>query len=64
MKVHPDCDACSEVKCSICGHEPCPVCLDCCDHTDCIAWDAKGSGIKKHKCDFVPCAEHASPPGP
>ncbi len=44
--------------CSICGHMPCPVCLDCCDHPDCIVWvnahDPDHSiGRKTHECVFI-----------
>ena len=54
-----DCNACMAALCSVCGHPPCPVCVDDCDHTDCITW-TKTSGKKTHVCEFVRCAEHAA----
>jgi hypothetical protein len=47
-------------KCSVCGHEPCPVCVDDCDDYNCIEWSRGGRGKKKHVCVFVRCAEHAA----
>jgi hypothetical protein len=53
------CDACMSVVCSVCGHEPCPVCADDCDHQECIEWDKRGGhGTKKHVCVFVRCEQH------
>ena len=49
------CDACEEFECKVCGHEACPCCEDCCDHHDCIAWDGRGHGTKKHVCVFDTC---------
>jgi hypothetical protein len=51
----PLCDACDEFECKVCGHEACPCCEDCCDHSECIEWDALGSGTKKHVCVFEAC---------
>ena len=55
------CDACAEAKCSVCGHEPCPACVDCCDHTDCLEKTEEGphGNLKKtHECVFTACPEH------
>jgi hypothetical protein len=53
-----DCTACMAAKCSVCGHEPCPVCADDCDNYDCIEWSRRGTGRKKHACIFARCPEH------
>jgi len=54
------CDACMAATCTVCGHTPCPVCVDDCDHHDCIAWNLEtDSGTKKHVCVFARCPEHA-----
>ena len=63
------CDACSEAKCAICGHEPCPCCVDCCDHDACLVEDRAGLGgggdptelVKTHECRFTPCDLHRGP---
>ena len=55
-----DCDACSEVLCAVCGHEPCPMCMDDCDHGDCLVPVSDGSKRlnKTHVCRFQPCPAH------
>ena len=73
---HFTCDDCAEVHCAVCGHEPCPCCLDCCDHPDCLVEDksveyegtpeehTQGLGIalkKTHTCSFTPCEKHKAP---
>ena len=60
------CDACAEATCAICGHEPCPCCVDCCDHDACLVAlkDTPGGGgdptelVKTHECVFQPCPAH------
>ena len=54
------CNDCADACCAICGHEPCPWCLNCCDHPDCLV-DTQGLGIalkKTHTCSFTPCSKH------
>ena len=55
------CGVCEEAKCAVCGHEPCPCCVDCCDHPDCLV-DAPQLGEnaldKTHDCRFTPCERH------
>jgi hypothetical protein len=46
------CERCEDLRCTVCGHEACPVCEDECDHTDCIDWK---SGRMDHACVFPPC---------
>lgn len=54
------CETCMTALCDVCGHEPCPVCVDDCDHPDCIEWNEQtGSGTKKHVCIFKRCEKHA-----
>jgi hypothetical protein len=52
-----ECDECSDMKCAVCGHIRCPVCVDDCDHPDCIVWDKYG-GTKTHECQFGYCETH------
>lgn len=55
-----NCAVCMSAVCAVCGHEPCPVCVDDCDHQNCIDWpDDGGNGKKTHTCVFVRCPEHA-----
>lgn len=53
------CAECMAAVCSICGHEPCPVCVDCCDDYNCIVWK-RGGGKKGHVCVFVRCSVHST----
>lgn len=54
------CEECMSAKCSVCGHEPCPACIDDCDDYNCIEWsETDDSGKKKHACVFVRCQKHA-----
>lgn len=53
------CAECMGARCSVCGHEPCPVCVDDCDNYDCIKWNEETkTGTKRHVCIFARCAEH------
>jgi hypothetical protein len=54
------CVECMAAKCSICGHEPCPVCLDDCDNGDClVAAHRRSDRLKKtHACVFARCKRH------
>jgi hypothetical protein len=55
------CEACADAKCSICGHEACPACIDCCDDSDCLvpAPELGDNRLKKtHECVFTACPEH------
>jgi|GEM_PF-4832741 hypothetical protein len=52
------CDDCAETKCAICGHEPCPMCIDDCDHPECIVWEGRGHSSLTHRCKFTPCEKH------
>ena len=50
------CDDCAQVRCAVCGHEPCPFCLDCCDNSEClVAGELPRSLIKNHDCQVLPC---------
>ncbi len=53
-----DCEECMAALCSVCGHPPCPVCVDDCDDGECINWDDEGNGTKAHTCVFVRCPKH------
>ena len=55
------CDACAEVRCATCDHEPCPACIDSCDHTACTTWNDKGEGMPNHECQFTACSRLHSP---
>lgn len=57
-----DCDECMAARCTVCGHAPCPICVDCCDHPECIEWDDEGEGQKKHVCQFTRCPKHRALP--
>lgn len=58
--VQIGCDDCAESKCNVCGHEPCPVCLDDCDDGSCLKESSEGSNklVKTHECMFTPCERH------
>lgn len=53
------CAECMAAVCSVCGHEPCPACVDDCDDSVCIEWSGD-SGKKSHVCIFARCAKHAA----
>lgn len=54
------CDECASEQCAICGHEPCPECLDDCDHADClIPGKTPNSLDKTHTCIFQRCPKHS-----
>lgn len=53
-----ECDECMAALCSVCGHPPCPVCVDDCDVGECIEWHGDG-GTKTHACVFVRCPRHS-----
>jgi len=53
------CAECMAALCAVCGHEPCPVCVDDCDDAECILW-SHGKGTKKHVCVFARCAKHTA----
>jgi hypothetical protein len=58
------CDDCMAATCRVCGHTPCPACIDDCDHYDCIEWNLEtDSGKKKHVCVFARCPKHADQKG-
>ena len=60
-----NCDECMSEQCAICKHEPCPECVDDCDHPDCLL---PGENIhptyhvklleKTHTCVFERCKKH------
>lgn len=53
------CSDCMAAVCTLCGHTPCPVCVDDCDDYDCIQWNQEtDTGTKKHVCIFPRCATH------
>jgi len=54
-----DCGECMAAKCSVCGHEPCPVCLDDCDDGDCLVSVHGSDRLREtHTCIFARCKKH------
>ena len=52
-----DCQQCS--RCTVCNHEPCPVCVDDCDHHDCLVQIEGTDRLEKtHVCQFKRCDVH------
>lgn len=44
-----------EPLCEICGHPPCPGCVDDCDHRDCMKPGPEpDSLVKTHVCVYPP----------
>ena len=60
VEVSISCDACAESVCAVCEHEPCSICLNDCDHSECLAAseDGKNTLKKNHVCSFTPCEQH------
>ena len=55
------CEDCMSQACAICGHPPCPMCLDDCDHPDCLEPGKpplEEALFKTHTCVFTHCDKH------
>lgn len=56
-----DCEICMSELCEVCGHEPCPECLDFCDDQNCLVAGApplQEALFQSHDCIFRRCEKH------
>jgi hypothetical protein len=49
------CEVCDALECTVCGHEACFCCVDCCDDPDCLGIGLDGTLQKTHACIFPAC---------